>query len=141
MTSPSGRRDRVEDHINRYVESNGGDGHIWNDVPTLLLTTIGRLSGNPTTTPLIYGKEGDHYVIVASRGGAPRHPQWYLNIRANPDVELQVLADRFSASATTATPEQRPALWEMMSKIWPLYDKYQANAIREIPVVILERKT
>ena len=105
MTSSSGRRDQVEDHINRYVESNGGDGHIWNDVPTLLLTTIGRLSGNPTTTPLIYGKDADRYVIVASRGGAPRHPQWYLNIRANPDVELH------KCLPTAFPPARRQPRW------------------------------
>jgi deazaflavin-dependent oxidoreductase (nitroreductase family) len=127
------------EHARRYIETNGEDGHIWNGVPTLLLTTTGQRSGQSYTTPLIYGQEGDRYVIVASRGGAPQHPQWYRNLVAQPDVGVQVLADRFRARARTASPEEKPDLWKLMTGIWPAYDEYQARTTREIPVVILER--
>jgi deazaflavin-dependent oxidoreductase (nitroreductase family) len=129
----------IEDHLRRYKETNGEEGHIWRGVPTLLLTTSGQRTGNPYETPLIYGRDGDRYLIVASRGGAPRHPQWYRNLRANPEVELQVGADRFRARARTATPEEKPALWKLMTGVWPAYDEYQARTAREIPVVIVER--
>lgn len=129
----------IEDHLRRYKETNGEEGHIWRGVPTLLLTTKGQRTGSPYETPLIYGQDGDRYVIVASRGGADAHPQWYRNLRANPEVELQVKADRFRARARTATTEEKPSLWKLMTGIWPAYDEYQARTEREIPVVILER--
>ena len=106
---------------------------------TLLLTTSGRRSGQPRTTPLIYGRAGEKYLIVGSRGGAPTHPGWYENLVANPVVRVQVMADRFKARARTATPAERPALWKTMAAIWPPYDEYQQRTAREIPVVILER--
>ena len=141
MTTPGERpANWVEDHLTRYLETNGEDGHIFSGVPTLLLTTTGRSSGNPYTTPLIYGRDGDRFLLVASRGGAPRHPGWYKNLDKNPDVELQVLADRFPAHARTANPEEKTALWGIMAEIWPAYDEYQTKTAREIPVVILERK-
>ena len=90
-------------HARRYIETGGKDGHIWEGVTTLLLTTTGRRSGQPRTTPLIYGKDGDRYVIVASRGGAPTHPGWYENLSAQPEVHVQVMADRFKGRARTAT--------------------------------------
>jgi deazaflavin-dependent oxidoreductase (nitroreductase family) len=108
-------------------------------VTTLLLTTTGRRSGQSRTTPLIYGRDGERYVVVASRGGAPTHPAWYDNLVAQPAVQVQVMADRFTARARTATPAERPALWKTMAAIWPPYDDYQARTTREIPVVVLER--
>ncbi len=78
---------------------------------------------------------------MASRGGAPQHPGWYKNLAKHPDVELQVLADRFPARARTATPDEKAALWGIMTKIWPAYDEYQTRTTREIPVVVLERKS
>ena len=141
MTTPSERPGNwVQDHLTRYLETNGEDGHIWSGAPTLLLTTTGRNSRNSYTTPLIYGQDGDRYLVVASRGGAPRHPGWYRNLAKHPDVEVQVLADRFPAWARTAGPEEKPALWAIMTKIWPAYDEYQTRTTREIPVVVLERK-
>ena len=128
-----------DDHIRRYLETDGADGHIWSGVPTLLLTTTGRRSGKPHLTPLIYGRDGDRYVVVASRGGADHHPEWYLNLRDRPEVQLQVGAERFPARARTASPEEKPALWKLMAGIWPGYDEYQAKTARQIPVVILER--
>jgi deazaflavin-dependent oxidoreductase (nitroreductase family) len=126
-------------HMQRYLETGGRDGHIWEGVPTLLLTTHGRRSGEPRTTPLIYGRAGERYLVVASRGGAPTHPDWYQNLAADPEVQVQVMADRFKARARTATAAEKSALWKTMISIWPPYDEYQARTTREIPVVILER--
>ena len=130
----------MRQHLERYLETNGEEGHIWNGVPTALLTTRGRVTGDPTTTPLIYGRDGDRYLLVASRGGAPRHPGWYRNLARDPNVELQVMGDKFEATARTATPEEKPALWAIMTGIFPAYDEYQARTEREIPVVVIERK-
>src|SRR6266511_3717690 len=84
------------------------------------------------------GHDGDRYLVVASQGGAKRNPSWYLNLTKNPDVELQVGPDKFPARARTATPEEKPKLWQIMTSIWPDYDQYQARCERDIPVVILE---
>lgn len=129
----------IRDHLRRYLASNGTDGHIWNGVPTLLLTTLGRRSGTWQTLPLIYGEHGRAYVLVASKGGHARHPAWYLNLVAHPEVQVQVGADRFNAHARTATGDERRRLWAQMRAIWPQYDDYQAATAREIPVVVLER--
>jgi deazaflavin-dependent oxidoreductase (nitroreductase family) len=125
--------------MRRYIATGGEDGHIWEGVPTLLLTTTGRRSGQPRTTPLIYGRAGDRYLVVASRGGAPAHPGWYENLVAQPEVLVQVMADRFKARARTATAPEKPLLWKTMASIWPAYQEYQARTPREIPVVMLER--
>jgi deazaflavin-dependent oxidoreductase (nitroreductase family) len=108
-------------------------------VTTLLLTTTGRRSGQPRTTPLIYGRAGEKYLIAASRGVAPTHPGWYENLVANPVVQVQVMADRFKARARTAAPTERAALWRTMAAIWPPYDEHQQRTVREIPVIVLER--
>jgi deazaflavin-dependent oxidoreductase (nitroreductase family) len=129
----------VAEHVQRYIETNGEDGYIWRGAPTLILTTLGRRSGKPRRLALIYGADGDRYVVVASKGGAAQHPEWYLNLRDNPEVLVQVKADRFRARARTATPQEREALWPEMVKIWPDYAKYQAKTDRQIPLVILER--
>ena len=139
MTTSGGARPWVREHLERYLQTDGEDGHIWRGVPTLLLTTTGRKSGEPYTTPLIYGEDAGRYVVVASRGGAPSPPQWYLNLGANPSVGAQVAADKFQATARTASPDEKPALWALMTAIYPPYDEYQAATEREIPVVILDR--
>jgi deazaflavin-dependent oxidoreductase (nitroreductase family) len=136
--SPSGW---VAAHIRRYVETDGEDGHRWRGVTTLLLTTRGRKTGKLRRTALIYGRDGDRYLVVASQGGAARNPNWYENLVANPDVHLQVGAERVPARARTATPEEKPRLWKIMTSIWPDYDQYQARCARDIPVVILERNS
>jgi deazaflavin-dependent oxidoreductase (nitroreductase family) len=142
-TAPRGPGERPpgwqQEHARRYLATGGQDGHIWEGVPTLLLTTTGRTSGAPRTTPLIYGRDGDRYLVVASRGGAPRHPAWYENLVARADVQIQVMAERFGARARPATAVERPGLWKAMTAIWPAYDDYQSRTTREIPVVILER--
>jgi deazaflavin-dependent oxidoreductase (nitroreductase family) len=132
-------QDWVAEHARRYVETNGEDGYLWRGAPTLVLTMTGRRSGKPRRTMLIFGQDGDRYVVVASKGGAPQHPSWYLNILEHPEVQVQVRADRFQARARTATPEEKPRLWKLMTEIWPDYDEYQRKTQREIPVVILER--
>lgn len=133
--SPSGW---VAKHIREYVETDGREGHRWNGVPTLLLTTRGRRTGKLRRTALIYGEDGDAHVVVASRGGARHHPQWYLNLVADPDVEIQVGADRMKGRARTAEGEERQRLWEQMAATFPDYDNYQKKTDREIPVVVIE---
>jgi deazaflavin-dependent oxidoreductase (nitroreductase family) len=127
-------------HVRSYQETGGEVGHDWKGTQTLLLTTTGRRSGEPRTTPLIYGRHGEDFVIVASRGGADDPPAWYVNLRDQPDVEVQVLADRFPARARTASPQERAELWPVMTGHWPAYDDYQRKTEREIPIVILERQ-
>ena len=129
----------IADHLKRYLATDGKDGHLWNGVPTLLLTTKGRKSGEARTLPLIYGRDGERFLIVASRGGAPDHPGWYKNLVATPIVGLQVAADKFQARAASAKGAERTRLWKIMTKIWPAYDEYQTKTKREIPVVTLER--
>jgi deazaflavin-dependent oxidoreductase (nitroreductase family) len=129
----------VAKHIQEYVESDGQKGHKWRGQTILLLTTRGRKSGKLRRTALIYGRDGENYLLVASNGGAANHPLWYLNLVADPKVKLQVGAEKFSARAHTADPTEKPRLWKIMSKLFPQYDAYQEKADREIPVVILER--
>lgn len=129
----------VADHTRVYLETGGEKGHHWNGVPTLLLTVTGRKTGQKRMTALIYGRDGEDYVIVASKGGAPDHPQWFLNLQANPDVELQVGPETFAATARVADDEERARLWPELAKIWPDYDNYQAKTDRQIPLVILTR--
>ena len=128
------------EHVRRYRETGGEVGHIWREGSTvLLLTTTGRKSGEPRTTPLIYAQDGDRYVIVASKGGAPEDPGWYRNLSEVPDVELQVEDEVFPAHARTAEGQERERLWVKANQVWPHYDEYQERTDREIPVVVLER--
>lgn len=129
-----------DEHIRRYEETDGEVGHDWRDgVPCLVLTTTGRKSGQERKFALIYQEVDGDYVIVASKGGNPKHPGWYLNLEANPEVKVQVKADKFTAKARTANDEERAKLWPIMAKVWPDYDNYQTRTDRKIPVVILER--
>ena len=129
-----------EDHVRRYRETDGAEGHDWREGSTiLLLTTTGRKSGNETTTPLIYDLDGDNPVIVASKGGAPEHPGWYRNILHSPDVGVQIKEETFRARARTAEGDERDRLWKQMNEMWPHYDEYAEKTDREIPVVVLER--
>jgi len=128
-----------QEHVRRYRETDGDVGYLWNGVPTLILTTTGRRSGEPHSTPLIFGQDGDDYVVVASKGGAPRHPDWYRNLVDHPEVDVQVKGDRFRARARTAEGDERRRLWKLMTDIWPAYDQYQQRTDRQIPVVVLER--
>jgi deazaflavin-dependent oxidoreductase (nitroreductase family) len=129
-----------DQHVQRYRETGGEVGHRWKrGSKILLLTTNGRKTGEPRTTPLIYEDDGDRYVIVASKGGTPENPGWYRNLEKDPNVELQVLDEVFPARARTAEGEERERLWKLVNQQWPDYDNYQAKTEREIPVVVLER--
>jgi deazaflavin-dependent oxidoreductase (nitroreductase family) len=128
----------VAHHTQRYVESSGAEGHDWNGVPCLVITTRGRRSGRLRRNALIYGCDGDNYVVVASHGGAIHHPMWYLNLGADPKVTVQVGARVMAAIAHTAAADDKPRLWRLMTRIWPDYDSYQARTARPIPVIVLE---
>ncbi len=136
------------DHVDKYLSSGGKEGHMYTislpnlpprEVPSLLLITTGRKSGQKFLFPLFYGRTGDSYYIVASKGGAPEHPGWYRNLLANPDVEIQVGTAKMRARARTAQGEERARLWKDAAVFWPPYDDYQKKAgDREIPVVVLD---
>jgi deazaflavin-dependent oxidoreductase (nitroreductase family) len=129
----------VAEHINRYLQTDGADGHEWRGAPTLLLTTRGRKSGTLRRSALIYGRDGDRVLVVGSKGGSPTPPAWYLNLTSDPEVEVQIGAEKFRARAHTADANEKPALWQTMVAIWPAYDEYQTKTSREIPVIVLER--
>jgi deazaflavin-dependent oxidoreductase (nitroreductase family) len=130
-----------DEHVRSYRETGGELGHDWKECSSvLLLTTKGRKSGERRTTPLIYGRSGDDYVVVASKGGSDEPPGWYANLQDDPEVEVQVLDDVFPARARTATADEKPALWQEMVGHWPYYDAYQERTEREIPVVVLQRR-
>ena len=129
-----------QEHVDRYRETDGEEGHIWREGSTiLLLTTTGRRTGNESTTPLIYQLDGDNPVIVASKGGAPEHPGWYENLAKTPEVGVQIQAETFRACARVAEGEERERLWRLMNEMWPHYDEYAEKTDREIPVVVLAR--
>ena len=129
----------IAQHIRRYVESDGEEGHRFHGLDSLLLTTRGRKSGKLRRTALYYGEDDGRYVLVASDGGNPNHPAWYLNVLADPEVEVQVRGEKFAARARPATASERPRLWALMTAIFPKYLEYQAKTGREIPVVVVER--
>jgi deazaflavin-dependent oxidoreductase (nitroreductase family) len=127
-------------HVQRYIETDGEDGYRWrNDTTILLLFTKGRKSGEERINALIFEPDGDDYLIVASKGGTDAPPGWYLNLEAEPEVEVQVKGDRFKAHARAATDEEKPRMWQKMVAAWPDYDAYQEKTDRQIPVVVLER--
>ncbi len=128
------------EHVKKYQETNGEVGYIWNGVPILLLTTTGRRSGRLRTSALIHGRDGDDFLIIASQGGAPTHPNWYLNLQDNPDADAQVKADHIPVTGRTAAAEEKPRLWKIMTDAWPNYDVYQTRTDREIPLVVLTPK-
>jgi deazaflavin-dependent oxidoreductase (nitroreductase family) len=131
--------DWVAQHIRSYVDSDGRNGHLYHGLPTLLLTTRGRKSGKLRRTALIYGQDGDRHLLVASNGGSSRHPAWYLNLTAHPDVTVQVGGDTFDARARMATPQEKRELWPVMAEVFPRYDTYQEGTERDLPLVILEK--
>lgn len=129
----------VAKHISTYIETGGTKGHKYSGKNSLLLTTRGRKSGKLRRTALYYGRDADRYVLVASNGGKAHNPLWYLNLLDEPQVDLQVGEEIFSALARPATEEEKPSLWQMMVAIFPYYEVYQRKAKRDIPVVVVER--
>lgn len=135
----------IAEHVRLYFED-PEKAHMWDStplggpgiLPTLLLTTIGRKSGKPRHLPLLYVKTNAGYIIVASKGGSPSHPAWYLNLLAKPQCEIRVGAEHHHVIARRAEGDERSRLWKMMTKLYPPYDDYQAATSREIPVVVLE---
>ncbi len=128
-----------DEHVRVYRETGGARGQRWRGADILLLTTRGRVSGEPRTTPLIYRSDDGRFVLVASKGGAPENPGWYENLLAEPHAEIQVGAEKIPVTASTAQGEERARLWSLMTEVWPAYDDYQGRTEREIPVVSLSR--
>ena len=136
----------IQDHLQRYLDTDGADGYLWDArlgggqgmVPTLLLTTIGRKSQRALTLPLIFGRAGTSYMVVASKGGAPEHPAWYLNLQQQPEVQVQVKADRFTAHARTVQGAERAVLWAQMLQLYAPYETYQTKTTRQIPLVMID---
>ena len=126
-----------DEHIKAYRESDGEVGYLWNGATSLLLTTTGRKSGEARTSALIFARDGDDYLVVASMGGAPQHPSWYLNLTANPEAEVQVKGDHVPVTARTASDDEKPRLWRIVTEQWPNYDVYQTRTERVIPLVVL----
>lgn len=131
--------DWVAEHTRRYVVTGGADGGEWKGAPCLVLTTRGRRSGRLRRNALIYARDGEDYVVVASKGGADRHPLWYTNLIESPLVTVQVGSEVFTAHAATVTPAEKARLWPIVTGVWPAYDEYQAKTTRDIPVVHLKR--
>src|SRR3954447_3803544 len=128
-----------DEHVRRYRETGGEVGHDWEGTQALILSTTGRKSGEKRDNALIYGRNGDDLLVVASKGGADAPPAWYLNLQADPEAEVQLKGDRFKVRTRDATPEEKAEVWSTMTREWPSYDDYQEKTDREIPVVVLER--
>jgi deazaflavin-dependent oxidoreductase (nitroreductase family) len=126
-------------HVAKYRATDGEVGYVWNGATCLLLTTTGHASGELRTVPLIFAADGERFVVVASKGGAPTHPHWYRNLAASPAVEVQVRGDRFRATARTVEGAERERCWGLATAVWPRYDDYAKRTSRAIPVVVLER--
>ncbi|MBV9997253.1 MAG: nitroreductase family deazaflavin-dependent oxidoreductase [Caulobacteraceae bacterium] len=141
-----GSPDFAQQHLELYLKTDGAEGHVADfrpiggleETPCLLLKTTGRRTGKPSLLPLIYGKEGKDFVIVASKGGAPENPGWFLNLQASPEVEFQVAAKKYKGVARVTKGDERARLFAMMDVVYPPYTSYQAKTTREIPVVVLE---
>jgi deazaflavin-dependent oxidoreductase (nitroreductase family) len=128
-----------DEHVRQYEATDGEVGYLWNGAPCLVLTTTGARSGQERKSAQIFGADGENCVLIASKGGAPSHPDWYRNLLAKPQVRVQVKGDVFDATARVVEGPQRAQLWSQMTGIWPAYDEYQARTERRIPVVLLER--
>lgn len=140
----------VREHMESYLSTEGAEGHLWDaepfggigKIPTLLLTTTDKQSGEPLQLPLIYVETEGGWAVIASKGGAPENPGWYDNLTTDPNVEVQVIADTFKARARTTSGEERETLWKRMAELYPPFDEYvkKAAPTREIPLVVLERQ-
>ena len=129
----------VANHIKTYVATNGEDGHMWQGVPCLLLTTTGRKSGSQRRCALIYGVDGNDYIVVASRGGDDHHPAWFLNLQSNPEVTVSIGGGKAQQKrARIATAEERAEMWPKITQKFRNYGGYQEKTSREIPLILLE---
>jgi len=130
-----------DEHVRQYEDTDGEVGYLWNGAPCLVLTTTGRKTGATRKIPIIFGTDGDDVILIGSQGGAPTHPNWYLNLVADPHGRVQIKGDRYDVVATTVEGPERERLWKVMTDIWPSYDTYQTRTDRVIPVVRLARAT
>ena len=130
--------DYAADHVERYLATGGEDGFDWHDSEVIVLETTGRKSGKLRRSPLIRIHDGENYLVIASMGGAPQHPAWYLNLVADPDVRLYDRDEVHELRARTASTEEKAARWPAAVAKWPAYDEYQASTDRDIPLVVLE---
>jgi deazaflavin-dependent oxidoreductase (nitroreductase family) len=128
----------IVDQVALYESTGGAEGDLLEGKPCIILTTRGRKSGKLRKSPLMRVAHGDRYAVVASMGGAPKHPVWYLNLVENPDVALQDGPDVHDLRARVATGDEKTEWWARATEVWPAYDTYQASTDREIPLVILE---
>ena len=124
-------------HAGVYRATNGKVFGSMGKSPILLLNTVGRKSGKKRTTPLLYVMDGEDFVLIASKGGAPTHPAWYLNLMANPDVSVEVGDREVRVRAEEVDSEEKVRLWQKMVEIYPTYDDYQTKTKREIPLLVL----
>ena len=129
----------VAEQARRYEESNGTEATDMNGSPCLLIDYLGRRSGEWHRTVLIYGRDGEDYLIVASKGGAPEHPTWFLSVRENPEVHLRVDTERFAARAEVLSKEEKARVWPHLLEVYAPYEEYQRNTDRDIPVIRLTR--
>ncbi len=129
-----------DEHVRVYRETGGQRGYNWRGTTILLLSTLGRRSGQSRTTPLIHRTDGDRWVVVASKGGSPADPGWYENLKAEPDATIEVGDETVPVRAEAAQGRERDRLWALMTEVWPAYDDYQTRTEREIPVVVLSRR-
>ena len=138
----------IAEHLRVYQQSGGRDGHMWDStaaggkglLPCLLLHTVGRKSGKQFVHPLIYGADGDNFVIVGTKGGAETHPGWYFNLIADSNVNIQVGAEKHQVTARLLEGSKRERLWQQMVELYPPYQDYQAKTERLIPLFLLERR-
>lgn len=126
------------EHVRVYRATNGERGYHWRGGEILLLDTTGARSGEVRTAPLLFRADGDRFVLVASKGGAPEHPKWWTNLEAHPEATVQVRDRKIPVRASAAEGEERARLWAKMVEVWPSYEDYAAKTDREIPVVVLQ---
>jgi deazaflavin-dependent oxidoreductase (nitroreductase family) len=131
--------DLIADQVQQYEESGGRRGNTLEGKPVVILTTRGAKSGKLRKTPLMRVEHDGAYAVVASMGGAPKHPVWYHNLVANPDVMLQDGSEVLDLRARQVTGDEKAEWWGHATEVWPDYDTYQASTDREIPVFVLER--
>jgi deazaflavin-dependent oxidoreductase (nitroreductase family) len=125
-------------HRDKYIETNGEVGYIWNGASILLLTTTGSKTGQKRVIPIIYCQDGENFILIASHAGNPKHPAWFNNLMADPNAEVQVKADKWAVRARVAEGDERKRLWDLSAVQWPNYNVYTTRTTRVIPVVVLE---
>jgi len=130
-----------DEHVRQYEATGGKVGHDWNSASCLILHTTGRKSGQTRKFPLIYGRDGQDYVLIASKGGAPTNPGWYENLVAHPEAKIQVWDKIIPVTARTGTPADKKRVWPKMAEQWPGYNDYQKGTKRDIPVVLLKPRS